>query len=179
MRPMDYPSGEPSNHHAFIPRFSGANVRRRRPTDPGDRPANRAGMAEHNLAGPCIRHNRIFCRPAPQLAGSIAAVIILVIIALRLQPISPKISPTSTHPAPGVRFAGAFSLTAGSIFMLIPRPYAWWIPVILYVVLYAVVIIIVGSWSERPDGRWTPAGPGQWSSSHLRLACISGVFYHP
>ncbi|MFB3766464.1 MAG: hypothetical protein ACE14P_14615 [Methanotrichaceae archaeon] len=101
---------------------------------------------------------------ASQLAGAVAVIIILIILAFRLRPASPKFEPESMHHAPNVWLVGAFSLAAGSIFMLVPHPSAWWIPVILYLVLYIAVIIVVVSWSRRSG----------WGDEH-RLALASGA----
>lgn len=103
-----------------------------------------------------------FIAPVPQLAGAVIAIIILIIIAFSLKPDEPFY--IDTHPAPNAWSVGVFALIASSIFMLIPHPPAWWIPVVLYVILGIVVFIVIRSWSRR-------RGWGDWH----RLALAGGA----
>lgn len=111
-----------------------------------------------------------FVAPVPQLAGAAAAVIVLIVAAFSLPPELHRPADTSTRPAPGAWSVGAFSLAAGSIFMLITifaqtlHLSDWWIPVALYLLLDAVVIVVIRSWSERQ-------GWGDWH----RLALAGGA----
>ena len=118
-----------------------------------------------------------FIAPVPQLAGAVIAIIILIIIAFGLKPGEPF--DTDTHPAPNARSVGVFALIASSIFMLIPHPPAWWIPVVLYVILG---IVTCSSLSGRGPGAGGAIGTG-WRSpvgrSHLCLARVPSTFCFP
>jgi hypothetical protein len=111
-----------------------------------------------------------FVAPVPQLAGAAAAVIILIVVAFSLPPARHRPAGAGTRPAPGAWSVGAFSLAAGSIFMLITiltlilHLSAWWAPVTLYLLLDAVVIVVVRSWSGRRE----------WGDRH-RLALAGGA----
>ncbi|WP_292519449.1 hypothetical protein [Methanoculleus sp.] len=111
-----------------------------------------------------------FVAPVPQLAGAAAAVIALIVAAFSLPPALHRPADASTRLAPGAWSVGVFSLAAGSIFMLITiltltlHLSAWWAPVALYLLLDAVVIAVVRSWSGRRG----------WGDRH-RLALAGGA----
>lgn len=101
-----------------------------------------------------------FIASIPQLAGVGIAIVILVAAAFRMRPAPHRPS----GPAPNPWAAGIFAFAATSIFMLIPRPPDWWIPVVLYLILGIVVFIVIRSWSGR-------RGWGDWH----RLALAGGA----
>lgn len=111
-----------------------------------------------------------FVAPVLQLAGAAAAVIALIIAAFSLPPALHRPADAGTRAAPGAWSVGAFSLAAGSIFMLITlftltlRLSTWWTPVVLFLLLDAVVIVVVRSWSGRQG----------WGDRH-RLALAGGA----
>lgn len=109
-----------------------------------------------------------FVAPVPQLAGAAAAVIVLIFAAFSLPPARHR--PASTRPVPDAWSVGAFSLATGSTFMLITiftlilHLSVWWMPVALYLLLDAVVIVVIWSWSGRRG----------WGDRH-RLALAGGA----
>ena len=92
-----------------------------------------------------------FIASAFQLAGVVVAIIILIVAAFGLQP-RRHTAGTDTRPAPNAWSVGVFALVISSIFMLIPHLPDWWIPVVLYLIIYVVAIVAVRSWSRRQ--RW-------------------------
>jgi hypothetical protein len=103
-----------------------------------------------------------FIASVPQFAWSAAAVILVAVIAFLL----PKPS-SSRKPVPGAVpspwLVGLLALVSGSIFMTVPRGWAWG-AVAIYLALYAIMIVAVSIWCRR-------AG---WDGLH-RLALAGGA----
>jgi len=106
-----------------------------------------------------MRQDR-FLATIPQFSVAAFACLITIIVAFRLPQPAPDRAPGQP---PAAWLIGCVSLAAGSVFLLVPKQWAWW-AVAAYLLLDLLMIAAVGHWSRQ----------SAWSASH-RLALAAGA----